>query len=295
LLTKQHLDLLYRVYRDELIGTPTLGQMVWDQLGFPNPQSASNAIMRGFVVLGYEIRARAGGGKRSSVEGRRRLGFGGRTHVGRAMSAEDVDELWRLYQSGMSSHAIAREHYERYGYESSEKFRAAYEYAWKVQGLKLRSNREAELLSRSQMPRRCTSMTTGAAGCRPRACTQRPLDDSEFCLHHDPRNAAAVRSRADAMRERKPLLPALAWADLLPHLAPLLVPRVDRRHGPREGPSGALARHTGIDASICSAYLKGKKPVITVRYANRMLAPLGVTVESLEIPVDGERSWKRAA
>jgi hypothetical protein len=85
-LTKQHLDLLYRVYRDELIGTPTLGQMVWDQLGFRNPQSASNAIMYGFVALGYEIRSRSEG-RRMNVPGRRRLGFGGRAHTGRAMSA----------------------------------------------------------------------------------------------------------------------------------------------------------------------------------------------------------------
>jgi len=45
-ISKAQVELLYRVYEEERLGIPTLARMVWDQLGFANEVSCSNAINR---------------------------------------------------------------------------------------------------------------------------------------------------------------------------------------------------------------------------------------------------------
>jgi hypothetical protein len=273
--------LLYELYGEKNVGVPALARLVWRRLGYGNEVSCANAIYRAFSLRGFKLRS-ACESTRRTPEGKRLLGFGGERPGERVLDARTVDRLRALYDAGYSTRELSRRFHRRFGYDEI-RFRSVVEYAWKMQGLRMRTNREAELLSRSKMRRRCPATTTGRDGRRPRPCKQRPQDGSEYCLHHDPERRAEVEAHAAALRARKTLKPKVAWATVRPHLEPLLVPRPDRFGRQLETASGALARNTGIDPAIVSRLLKGRKDEITVDYANKLLAPLGLTVETIAL------------
>jgi hypothetical protein len=211
-LSDQQAELLHRIYREKSIGVPAIAELFWQRLGYANPVSCANAISRAFKLRGLPLRSRR---TVRTTEARRLLGYGGQRPGEQRLTARTVDRLWRLYQAGHSVPEITTRFHGRFGYESEQRFRSVLEYAWKSAGRKLRGNREAELLSRARAEKRCAAMTSGADGCRPRPCPQRPLN-----------------------------------------------------------------------AAITSRLLKGRHDTITVRYANRLLAPLGLSVEQLREPVE---------
>lgn len=280
-LTTAQIKVLHKTYVDANVGIPAIATLVWQRLGFPNETSCANSIYRAFSERGLEIRARADSHRRTSA-GRRLIGHGRCRDGGQKLDARTIDRLWTLYEAGWSTPQITDRFYTRFGYPDAIKFRNVVEYAWKACGRKMRTNREAELLSRARITQHCAAMKTGSDGRRPRPCSQRPLDGGLYCLHHDPAHQAAVRARAAALRARKVLLPRVPWTLVRPHLSPLLVPRPDRFGRLLERESGALARNTGLDPAICSRYLKGRHETITVNYANKFLKPLGLTVDDLQ-------------
>lgn len=280
-LTDRQAEVMYRIYVEKHVGTPALASLFWERLGYANSVSCSNQIVRAFAQRGYTLRSR-GESVRRTVEGRRAMGYGGYRTGERRLSARIVDRLWSLYAAGWSTPQITARFHRRFGYADAVRFRSVLEYAWKSEGRKLRTNSEAELLARARLTKHCAAMKTGADGRGPRPCSQRPLNGSDYCLHHDPAHQEAVRARADALRARKVLKPRVPWSIVKPHLTPLLVPRPDRFGRLLERESGALARSTGIDPAICSRYLKGRHETITVDYANKFLAPLGLTVDELQ-------------
>jgi hypothetical protein len=270
---------VHELYTDLQIGIPSLAELLHQRLGYPSGRSLANVLSQEFHARGLDVRPR---GTVRTNRGRRALGYGGQNPGERRLNGRTVDRLWRLYLAGHPSAAIAARFHTRFGYATGGRFRSVIEYAWKTEGRKLRSHRDAELLSRARETRaRCAAMTSGADGCRPRPCSQRPLDSGLYCLHHDPDRQDVVQARAAALRARKPVLERIEWATLLPHLEPLLIPRPDRFGRRLETASGALARNTGIDPAIASRLLKGRKPTITTRYADRLLAPLGLTTHDL--------------
>lgn len=226
-ISDAQVTLLHNLYLEKHVGLSALGELYWHRLGFKNPTSLANTLNREFRHRGLEIRTRAGSHRRT-VAGRRLIGYGGQRAGEQRIPARIVDRLWRLYELGHPVAAIARRFHTRFGYETAERFEYVVEYAWKTEQRKLRTNSEAELLSRARLKKLCAAMKTGADGRRPRPCTQRPLNGSEFCLHHDPDHRDAVCARADALRARKPLKPRVAWSFVLPHLGPLLAPQPDR-------------------------------------------------------------------
>lgn len=272
---------LHAVYERDGVGITLLADRLYERLGFQTSSACASSIRVAFIELGLHVRSRAESQLRRGAAARSN-GFGGRGYS-RRLTVEMVERLWSLYQSGHSSHEIARRYYERLGYPSWDKLRNGLEYAWKRLGHELRSNREAELLSRARNMNRCAAMKTDSDGRRPRPCTQRPLAGEEFRLHHHPDHQEAVRARADALRACKRVHPKVAWSLVRPHLDPLLEPRPDPcgRKRVYETASGALARRTGVDPAIASRLLKHEPDEITVRRANQLLAPLGLTVETL--------------
>jgi hypothetical protein len=204
---------------------------------------------------------------------------------GQVLTAEIVDELWAEYESGESSKRISNRHYERLGYVTAEELRMVIEHAWKRLGRTLRSSSEATILARQREDfRRCKSEVSMAnQRHRPtqedRRCPHAAAADADYCWWHDPRNAEEVASRMKALWEKR-LKADVAWADLLPYLAPLLVPRPDPkgRDRPYETAGGALARKTGVPGGTCCRLMLGRKEFVTAKLANRLLLPLGLTV-----------------
>lgn len=280
-LTPAHARALHAVYVRDGVGIPRLAEQVYERLGYRTANGCASAIRNAFQMLGLEIRAQAEG-QRARAAAMRRHGFGGRGYD-RRLTPETVDRLWALYEAGHSSHEISRRFHERLGFESWERLRNAVEYAWRVQGRRLRSPREATLLANARATRRCKGIRDPKDGTPPRPCMQKPAKGSDYCFGHDParkgeRDALIAKMQA---RIRRP--DTIAWALVRPHLGPLLEPRPDPRGRPRtyETASGALARRTGVDPAICSRLLKGRQERITVRRANELLAPLGLSAADL--------------
>jgi len=162
-----------------------------------------------------------------------------------------------------------------------------------VTGRKLRSPREATLLARERSERRCKATVNKGDGTRPYPCRHLPLKGGEFCLHHEPERRAEVlrRARRIAAMAKDRRGPTIEWPELEPHLRPLMVPRADRFGRQLEKAGGALARTTGFDPGYCSRLVRGKCPRVTVETANRLLAPLALSVELIR----EEASWPKAA
>lgn len=293
-LGQARLELLHRVYREEHIGTWTLSVMVYRQLGFPSPGAANTAILNGFRALKLEIRHR--NDRRRTEAAMRRLGVGHRVAARGKGSVLTIEFCARLYRDeyvgkGESSKRIAARHYQAYGFDSPERFRNVVEHAWKRLGYKLRTTQEAQKIALKREGRRtCKAMVERNDGSKPFPCGQFPLNGSDYCLHHDPAHREEVVARARRLaNRRKQTLKMVAWDRVLPHIQPLLVPRPDPKGRSRqyETASGALARHTGIDAAITSRLLKHPTERITVKRADQLLAPLGLSVEKLGIPLQG--------
>lgn len=283
-ISDAQLAVLYRIYREERLGVPAIASLVWEKLGFPSANSCANVIIRRFHEAGFAIRKTDGDHVRRNNRGRRRVGFGQRN--GRTIPAAEVDRLHELYLQGQSVPAISREHYARLGYRDSEQFRAALEYAWRVLGYKLRTASEARKLAEADLPK-CKA-TVRKKGQRPYPCPHLPLKGKDVCAQHDPAREKERRAHLLRLRAKRDR-PTVAWVELEPHLRPLMVPEHAQHPGSGRGtrsPAGALAKATGIDPSIASRYVLGRQERILVKQANRLLAPLGHTVESLGLPTE---------
>jgi hypothetical protein len=276
-ISAAHARALHAVYERDGVGMSLLAEHVWKRLGFRTPAACASAIRLAFLELGLPTRSRE--------EAQLRRG-----EAVRRLSIDVVERLWALYAAGSTAREICERFHVRLGYDDPARLRGALEYAWKRRGHKLRSNREAELLSRARPGRaRCRGVRDPKDGSRPRPCTQRPAKGSEFCFGHDPKRKAERDEILARMHSRIQRPETIEWALVRPHLEPLLVPRPDPRGRARvyETASGALARHTGVDPGICSRLVRGKQERITIRRANQLLAPLGLTVETLprELPL----------
>jgi hypothetical protein len=281
--TDAQVDLFERIYLEKQIGVPAIAGLVWEKLGFRNATSCANAITRAFKERGVELRPRAASHRRT-VEAQRFLGVGGTKPGEQRLTGPILDRLYELYKAGVSVPELAAEHAAPHGYDDTRRFRHVVEYGWKVSGHQLRSNREAELLSRKKIARPCLGVKSAAnlrhgkaAGER---CTQRAVDGSEYCFAHDPEREQERAATVSRLHEGRPRAEVL-WSVVLPHLAPLLETRLDRLGRKLEKPGGALARHTGVPPGTCSRLMKGRKEAITVKLANRLLAPLGLTVDEI--------------
>lgn len=283
-ITDAQATVLHALYREKEIGVPAVADLVWQKLGYPSARSCANAIHRAFTDRGLEIRPR-GQSTIRTPEKRRLLGYGGRRDGERKLTADTVDRLWRLYQAGYGLPTIAARFHARFGY-TQRRFHDVIAYAWKSEGRKLRSAREATLAARARVDHHCAGMVKSSDGSKPRPCTQAPLPDSDFCLHHDPRHRLAVLQRARRMEQHRRREPALDFAEIRPHLETLLTPRPDRYGRQLETAAGALARNTGIAPAVCSRLLNGTKTRITVTTANRLLAPVALTVDRIRQPLE---------
>jgi hypothetical protein len=275
--TDAHVQLLHKTYVEKHVGMWALAELVWQRMGFRNQQSCANAIHRAFIERGLPIRPRSESHQRTN-EGRRLLGFGGHRDGERRLDARTVDRLYRLYGAGFSSPEICQRLHARFGYVDAVRFRSVLEYAWKTSGYRLRTSREAELLSRAKAPTHCIGTTSTIDGSRPHPCPQRPLKDSEHCYHHDPRFADERAAHIRKIQSRIKRAPSLEFELIRPHLDPLLVPR-----SRKERAAGALHRQTGVPGSVCSRLLNGSKKRLSVANADRLLAPLGLTVAQLTL------------
>lgn len=281
-LTDAQFEVVRRLYVDEGLGTPAIAELVWQRLGFASASSCGNLIERTFRERGVPLRSRAESHSARTATAKRLVGFGGRKPGEQRLTGPVIDQLYESYKTGLSVPQIAELHAAEYGYADLLRFRSALEYGWKVSGYKLRSNREAELVARARERRYCAA-TVSLANSRQREerrCTQRPIDGSRYCLAHDPARAAqrdAIVAKLHAGRPRA----EVEWSLIRPLLEPLLEARPDRFGRMLEKPSGALARNTGIPGGTCSRLLLGRKPAITRRLAERLLQPLGLTVDDL--------------
>lgn len=277
-ITPAHARALHVVYQRDGVGVTRLADLYFERLGYRTSATCASALRNAFLMLGLPLRDHAEA-QRARAEAQRQLGFGGRTYV-RRLTVETVDRLWRLYEAGYSSHEISRRFFKRLGFPSWERLRNGLEYAWRTQGRRLRSPREAELLSRRRH-RGCQATVDKRDGSRPFPCPRHALVDSGYCWSHDPRHREQVERNVAAMQAKIQREPTVAWALVRPHLGPLLVPRPDPRGRARvyETAAGALARNTGVNPAICSRLLLGRQERISVRRADELLAPLGLTVE----------------
>lgn len=279
-ITNAQVEVLYRLYTEKVIGVPAIGELVWKRLGFATPTSCSNAINRAFKENGLALRPRSESHRRST-DGKRLIGLGGANPGEQRLTGTILDELYQGYRAGLSVPELAELRAADYGYADPARFRGVVEYGWKVSGYKLRSNREAELLSRSKATRICIATTSGASGSRRKSCSQRAVDGSDYCFSHDPENAEAVARNMASMQARIQRAPSLEFAEILPYLGPLLVPRADRFGRHLEQASGALSRQTGVPGGVCSRLLNGRKPRISEATADKLLAPLGLSLEEI--------------
>jgi hypothetical protein len=286
-LTNAQVQVCYQLYADKLLGVPAIGELVWQRLGFKNATSCANAIGRAFDDRGLKLRTRAASHRRT-VEGKRLVGFGGTKPGEQRLTGPIVDRLYELYKGGLSVPELAAAHAEGFGYVDVVRFRSVLEYGWKVCGYSLRSGREAELLSRSKKPRQCKGILS-ASNMRHRKsrvgerCEQRPERNSDYCFAHDPAREGERAERLAKLHAGRASA-EIEWETLLPYLEPLLVTKPDRLGRHLEKPGGALARNTGVPTGTCSRLLLGRKTLITVKLANRLLEPLELSVDDILAP-----------
>lgn len=277
-ITDAQVQVLHQLYTDKVIGVPAIGELVWKRLGFKNPTSCANAINRAFKENDLPLRPRSESHRRSA-EGKRLIGLGGTNPGEQRLTGATLDDLYQRYRGDrLSVPELAERYAAEYGYPDPVRFRSVVEYGWKISGYKLRSNREAELLSRSKATHLCVGTTTGASGYRRKPCTQRAVDGSDYCFSHDPENAERVARNMATMQARIRRAPSLEFAEISEFLAALLVPRVDRFGRRLEQASGALSRQTGVPGGVCSRLLNGRKKRISEATADKLLAPLGLSL-----------------
>lgn len=125
-------------------------------------------------------------------------------------------------------------------------------------------------------------------------CGETALADSDFCPWHDPRPEyeSLRKKRVDRMLEgrRKTLVPVGPLREVLDHHRKrLLAEEQQQENGAHHNSNGvgALARTTGLDASVLVKLLGGqrgtRKPltVVTVKTAQKCLDPLGEDFETV--------------
>jgi transcriptional regulator with XRE-family HTH domain len=185
--------------------------------------------------------------------------------IGGRYSRDQLHELHRFHERGLSINALARKTHARVGYPSWNAAALAIRKGWKRIGLQYRDQRTASRLAIRRWKRRnpCKGETRAGGPCRKAAAK-----GSDFCLAHDPSRREEITRNAKLAVERKralsvPLGPFATWLN---------------QQRDRFGTWTELAEVVGVDPSLLSYWARGGArtpgvdPLVEVRTVEKYLA-----------------------